>query len=103
MTHDEIVGEIQRRAKLRGIRTHYCGSSIRCTGDKGKPDLFIVGPFGSAWLEVKTAGDDLRPDQTTWRHMLIAAGQVHYVIGEAQLNDGAVDALLRFVATGEAA
>ena len=104
MTHDEIVAEIQLRAKRSGILSEYCGRALRCQGDRGKPDLFLVGMFGAAWIEVKTPGDQLRAEQVTWKHMLRSAGQVHEVMGERDLAaGGAFDMLLSFVAEGSAA
>src|ERR1017187_673486 len=95
MTHDEIVAEIQARAERRGILTHYCQRAIRCVATHGMPDVFLVGPFGAAWLEVKTPGDHLDPGQTTWKYTLGAAGQEHYVVGPLdQVESGLVDALL---------
>jgi hypothetical protein len=101
MTHDEIVTEIQARARKRGILTHYCGPGLRCQGDRGAPDLVAVGMFGAAWIEVKTANDRLKPDQTTWMHALKAAGQAHYVVRELQLRDGGLDAMLDNLAHGQ--
>jgi hypothetical protein len=95
--HDEIVAEVQRRAKARGVLSHYCGRSTHCRGDRGLPDLLLAGPYESAWIEVKSPGDELAPGQTTWKHMLRAAGQRHYVIGPAELDDGRVDEILAIV------
>ena len=93
MTHDEIVAEIQARAERRGVLTHYCGSAERCHGDRGAPDLVLAGPHGVAWIEVKTGGDTMRPDQTTWKYQLLASGQEHYVI-RVDVLDSVVDKLL---------
>jgi len=94
MLHDQIVAEIQTRAETRGVLTHYCGSSVRCTGHRGKPDLFLVGRYGAAWIEVKRPGDELRPDQTTWKHTLIAADQTYLIAVESHLHDGRIDNLI---------
>jgi len=104
VTHDQIVAEIQARADTRGIFSHYCRRSVRCAGTPGMPDLLLVGREAVAWLEVKTAGDQLKPDQTRWMYRLRAVGQVHEVIHAADLNPGgAVDQMLDFITTGEAA
>ncbi len=102
MNHDQIVAEIQARAKTRGILTHYCGSGERCHGDRGMPDLFLAGSYGAAWIEVKTPGDEMRPAQTTWKYMLKAAGQRHYVVGPAELADDGLDEILDIIADREA-
>lgn len=104
MTHDEVVHEIQARARRRGVLSHYCHNSIRCEGDRGLPDVLLVGHYGVAFVEVKTPGDQLKPAQTTWKHALKAAGQLHEVMHEGDLAPGhAIDMLLAFVSTGEAA
>lgn len=94
MTHDQIVDEIMTRAQARGCRVHYCKDSRRCKGDKGLPDLLIVGPNAAGWIEVKTPGDEPRPDQTTWRYFLRAAGQLCEVMRAADLHYGTVDLFL---------
>jgi hypothetical protein len=101
VTHDEIVAEIQARARKRGILTHYCGPGLRCQGDRGVPDLVAVGMFGAAFIEVKTDRDRLKPDQVTWMHALKAAGQNHYVVRQGQLRDGGLDEILDCLAYGQ--
>jgi hypothetical protein len=101
MTHDQLVSEIQRRAKTRGILTHACHQAQRCTGDRGQPDIVAVGKFRAAWLEIKSPGAGLEPAQTTWAHALKGAGQTHYIIRQAQLDDGTVDAILDTLAYGQ--
>lgn|SRR5487761_119572 len=97
MNHSEIVGEIIQRAKCRGLLSHYCRSSRQCDGS-GLPDLIVAGTHGAAWLEVKAGHDQLKPAQTTWKHTLLAAGHEHYVIRQADLDDGLLDGLLRRLA-----
>jgi hypothetical protein len=101
MTHDETVAEIQRRARARGILTHYCGTAVRCSGDRGQPDIVCVGKFGAAWIEVKSPYDRLSSEQTQWMHALRAAGQLHYVVRPQGLDDGSVDAILDRLAFGQ--
>jgi hypothetical protein len=101
VTHDEIVKEIQARAKQRGILTHYCGRSERCTGDAGQPDLILAGRDGTAWIEVKTPGTDPSPAQIRWKYALRASGQIWEVMLEHDLEQGgAVDMLLELLDTG---
>jgi len=103
MTHDQVVAEIQARAKLRGLVSHYCRRSQRCTGDQGMPDIIIVGRDGVVWLEVKTPQTpDPGPEQIRWKYKLQAAGQVCEIMTETDLEPGmAVDAILEFAATGD--
>jgi len=104
MTHDEVVGAIQVRAAARGILSHYCPRSERCRGDRGMPDLVLVGQDCVVWIEVKTSGDRLKPDQTRWRYALLAAGEVCEVMHAADLAaGGAVDMILSFAAAGNVA
>lgn len=101
MTHDEIVVEIQSRARRRGILSHYCPDSRRCDGDRGIPDLVLIGPHGAAWLEVKAPHDRIKPDQTTWKHTLRAAGQEYHLIRGDMLLNGVVDGILDGLALGQ--
>ena len=101
MTHDEIVTEVQARAKRRGVLTHYCHRAQFCHGDRGLPDVIAVGKFRAAFLEIKTPYDQLDPPQTTWRHALKGAGQEHHVIRPGHLDDGTLDAILDGLAYGQ--
>lgn len=50
----------------------------RIAGNKGFPDLMVVGPGGVLFRELKTMDGmsrGLRPDQQVWRDRLKAAGQ----------------------------
>jgi hypothetical protein len=82
------------------VRTHYCRKSVTCTGDRGLPDLFLCGPVGVGWIEIKTPGDRLKPEQTAWRYALLAVGQVYEVMYENDLGSGhAIDLFLDFLST----
>lgn len=95
MNHDEIVAEIQTRATAAGVLSHYCGRSERCQGDRGMPDLFLVGMHGSAWVEVKTpSSPSMSPAQVQWAYQLRAAGQVHYIVQAAALDNGQVNMII---------
>jgi hypothetical protein len=61
VTHDDLVSEIMRRATRHHVLSHYCAKSLRCRGDRGMPDLLLVGAYGAAWVEVKTFGEHLEP------------------------------------------
>ena len=101
MTHDEIVAEIQAQAKARGVLTHYCGSAERCHGDRGLPDLLLVGDYHLGWIEVKLPGDKLKPDQVTWYYKLRASGQLYERMGPDDLAEGGgVDLFLGFLTEG---
>jgi len=100
VTHDEVVAEIQRRARELGILTHYCHQAKHCTADRGMPDLVLVGPHRAAFVEVKTEWAQMKPEQTTWMHALTAAGQLHYLVRPADLDGGRVDGILESLAYG---
>ena len=86
MTHDEIVAEVQSRARRSGVLSHACGLSQRCSGDRGQPDILLVGAWNVAWAEVKSRYADLSPEQTTWHHTLRASGQVCEILHERDLD-----------------
>lgn len=92
--HDGLVAEIQRRAELRGLLSHYCKVSTSCKGHRGLPDLIVAGVDRTVFLEVKTGGADPSPDQTTWLYTLRAGGQDVYVIREHDIRDGSLDEIL---------
>ncbi len=100
MTHDEIVAEIQDRARARGVLSHYCGTAVRCQGDRGQPDLMLVGRYSMCFAEVKGTRARLTPEQTTWRHALLAAGERVYVWHEPDLTNGNIDQVLHVMASG---
>lgn len=104
MNHDEIVAAIVARAKRsKGlVLTHYCAAGWMCTGDRGLPDLVLAGPFGVAWLEVKTpAKPKLSPEQVTWKYTLQGSGQRVYVVGASELAGDLIDRIVSALALGQ--
>lgn len=90
----ELLGEYVGR-----FAWHHDKDSRHCTGTTGITDLIIVGRHGVLWAEVKPhPGSTLRPGQTIWRHMLLAAGQQHVVWTQADLDSGKVRADLESIA-----
>ncbi|HEV2927570.1 MAG TPA: hypothetical protein VGW74_02675, partial [Propionibacteriaceae bacterium] len=60
-------------------------------GNRGMPDLVIVGPGGVLYPELKSASGSLDADQRRWRDALLAAGQrwrlyrpEHWLAGEIE-------------------
>lgn len=100
MTHDEVVGEIQRRASARGILSHYCGRAVACRGDRGQPDLVLVGAQHTGFVEVKMPSDTRDPGQTTWYHKLRGTGALVEQMGPRDLDSGVVDLFLTFLNEG---
>lgn len=101
MTHDQIVQEIIRRAHKIGVLSHYCRESQRCLGDRGTPDLLLVGHYRAAFIEVKTpACPTLSSNQVTWMHAIKASGGIHYVLGAEALDNGVVGQILDYLMGG---
>jgi hypothetical protein len=70
---------------------HHCGDSRHCAGVEGMPDLFVAGPGGELWAEVKEhPGQKLRPGQSGWRYRLLASGHQYVIWTAASLADGTV-------------
>lgn len=65
-------------ARWLRLRVFHSGDSRRdlCAGF---PDLVIVGPEGTVFVELKTNTGRVRPEQTTWLHALEHAGQNTFV------------------------
>jgi len=95
---ERVLGEILellRRPEFETLRWHHCQNSRSCVGAAGMPDLFIVGPRGAVWAEVKpNRGARLRPEQTTWRYMLLSAGHRHVVWTRESVDAAIVHATL---------
>lgn len=84
----EVLGEYKGR-----LVWHHCRDSRLCEGGSGLPDLIIAGPGGVLFAEVKPGTwSMLRPQQTTWRHMLLASGAYHVVWTQADVDNGKVRA-----------
>lgn len=94
MKHDEIVAEIQTRARDRGLLSHYCPDSRHCKGDPGFPDVLVAGLYGTVFLEVKTGRQGQTPDQIRWTYTLLGGGELAMIIREVDLGNGTLDALL---------
>lgn len=68
----------------------------RVAGNKGFPDLLVIGPGGALYRELKTMngmgpGGGLRPDQTVWRDRLLAGGQDWAVWTPHDLETGRIE------------
>jgi hypothetical protein len=78
-THDEFLEwALQRAAKLDLFALHV-PDSRRVRGTPGAPDLFVVGPRGAVWAELKVGNDRPSRNQNRWGYRLKAAGQFHGV------------------------
>lgn len=78
--------------------------SQRTAANQGFPDLQIIGPGGILFRELKTEagmqpGKGLRPEQTTWRYRLTAAGQDWAIWTPKDLDSGLIESELSDVET----
>ena len=70
MTHDQLVAAVLALAARNGVLAHYCQRSARCQGRRGLPDVFLAGPGGAAFAEVKAGDDDTTAEQDLWRWVI---------------------------------
>lgn len=79
---------------LRPVVLNPARFNQRIAGNKGFPDLMVVGPGGVLFRELKTTDGmfrGLRPDQVTWRDWLQAAGQDWKIWSPLDLNSGLIE------------
>ena len=93
LTESELQCEVINLAKQYGHLVHHVYDSRRATGP-GFPDLVIAGKNHVLFAELKSAGGNRSPSQTSWAYRLIAAGQ-HYVLWRPKdLIAGSIEAVL---------
>lgn len=56
----------------------------------GFPDLVIAGPRGLLFAELKTMTGRLRPEQETWRDLLLQGGAAWHLWRPDSLTDGTI-------------
>jgi hypothetical protein len=56
-------------------------------GDRGYPDLTLVGPSSIIFVELKTETGRLSPDQEEWRDRIVAAGGEWFLWRPSHLDD----------------
>jgi hypothetical protein len=95
-----VPGVLELLAEYAGrLLWHRCRDSRLCEGPAGITDLVVAGPRGVIWAECKPGSwSALRPEQTTWKHMLLASGQRHVVWTQADVDGGQVRADLESIA-----
>lgn len=87
---EAIVPEVAELLDSFGerLRWVHVPDSRQLWGTKGCPDYLIVGARGVLWRECKPhPGASLRPAQTAWRWMLLAAGADWDVWTQRDLDD----------------
>lgn len=80
--------------------------SQRTAANRGFPDLMIIGPGGVLYRELKSAagmdpGRGLRPDQTTWKYRLLAAGLDWAIWMPRDLAIGRIESELHSIETSD--
>jgi hypothetical protein len=70
VTEDEVRFAVCLLATQHELLWHWCGSSRRCKGARGLPDLIIAGPGGHLLAELKGDGGEESPGQQLWHWML---------------------------------
>lgn len=92
--HEAIVARVTGMAHQRRYLVHYCGSSLYCAG-RGLPDLIIVTPRGVIFAEIKVDSfSKVSPEQTTWKHALLACGANYVCWYESDLESGVIESAL---------
>lgn len=83
MTEDELLRAVLDLCRLRGVLAHHCRPArladgtwrTPIQGDKGFPDLVIVGARGVLFRELKSQGGVFTGEQAQWFRRLTNAGQ----------------------------
>lgn len=97
MTEDQLLEEVVRLCAERGITPVHIDQPYRNRKTHlrtltGFPDLFVCGPRGVAFRELKKEGRvNLRPAQTVWKYRLLAAGQNWDVWKPSDLESGRIE------------
>ena len=79
---------------------HHCGSSQLCAGQRGMPDLLVIGPRRLIWREPKGDTTPLRRQQRDFGQALIAAGQSWGLWRPDDMASGRITAELRALTIG---
>lgn len=70
MTETEFLEKVTMMAAGKGLLWHHCTDSRRCDGQRGFPDLVIVGPRGITLVELKIPGGETSAEQDLWHWTL---------------------------------
>jgi hypothetical protein len=93
-TEAELLAEVTDRCARRGlwwvhIDTPY--HNRRRQNMIGFPDLFVCGPGGAAFRELKRETGKMSAEQKVWGHLLRAAGQDWDLWRPSHLQSGLID------------
>jgi len=67
LTEAELLAEVTKRCDQLGLLHHHCRDSRYCDGNRGWPDLVIVGPQGVLFRELKS--EDGRASRAQLRYI----------------------------------
>lgn len=109
MTEAELTAEVEKLCGELGLLFHHCPDGRGCHGQRGFPDLIVVGVGGLALLELKSADGETSADQDRWLYTAYRAGSYpgedEYgrmidvrLMRPADLESGAIRRLLELLA-----
>jgi hypothetical protein len=98
MTEPELRQLVVAEATRLGVRTRYIPDSREVTGERGWPDLELLGPGGFAYAELKSETGELSEDQRECIGMLEAADIRVFIWRPCDRLSGAITRGLRRVA-----
>ncbi len=87
---DDLLDHVTELATWAGWTWHHETDSRKTRA--GFPDLVLVHPRKRRvlWAELKSATGRLRPEQATWRDVLLAAGQEWHLWRPQHWTDGTI-------------
>lgn len=81
-----VYEAVARILTLAGCQVYRLAQSRATRQTAGLPDLWVFGPTGGAWIEVKRPGGRLRPEQRVFRERCQARRIEHVVGGLEQVE-----------------
>lgn len=107
MNEDELLRNVTELCGWLGLPVHHCRPARTVTGwrtpiqgDRGFPDLVIVGADRVLYPELKSDSGSLDADQRMWRDRLRSAGAGWVLWRPRDWRDGTIPAVLTALAKG---
>ena len=88
MTEHELLAETIKLCEQLGLLYHHCPDGRGCRGQRGLPDLIVLGGNGLAMLELKSADGEPSADQALWAWTLHKIGATYALMQPLQLETG---------------